>query len=348
MKKIAESAIAMLQSGKSFAHAVILESSGSTPREAGAGMLIFPDKSIVGTVGGGVLEAHIQNTAQKVIESCTATVVEYVLEESGAAAIGAVCGGRAKVLIDFVSADNQDNTAFFEQLLEAARSNKRSHIAVLIPGSNKLSQRNICLILSDGTIIGAAALGVALPSQLQSGPSGYDVFTKLENFTSYLFPVGSDGTVYIFGAGHCGEKLAHIIHTVCFETVVIDDRSEFANTSRLPEVDEILVPKKLDEPFDSISFGPDSYIVIVTRGHLHDEIVLRRALKTDAGYIGMIGSKKKRETIYQHLLQDGFAQADIDKVHSPIGISIGADTPEEIAISIAAELIRVRAEKKVK
>jgi xanthine dehydrogenase accessory factor len=195
--------------------------------------------------------------------------------------------------------------------------------------------------------VGAEVFGGEIHTRLASA-RGYDIFTKLENYTAYLIPVGSDGTVYIFGAGHCGEKLARIVHTVGFETVVIDDREEFANAARIPEADEILVPEKLDAPFDSIVFGPDSYIVIVTRGHVHDELVLRRALRTNAGYIGMIGSKNKRETIYRHLTADGFTSSDIERVHSPIGIDIGAETPEEIAVSITAELIKVRAAKREK
>ncbi len=345
MKQIAEAALQMLRSGISFAQATVLESSGSTPRDAGSCMLIRPDKTIVGTVGGGVLEANTVKTALKAIKDQRAAIVLYVLENEGAAAIGAVCGGRARVLIDFIDAGEPGNLEFFEQLFKASGINQRSHIAALIPDSEKLSRRNTCLILPDGAVIGAEVFGPDIQSYLQKG-QGYDVFTRLEKYSAHLFPVGSDGTVYIFGAGHCGEKLAHIVHTVGFETVVIDDRSEFANASRIPEADEIIVPKRLEEPFDTIAFGPDSYIVIVTRGHMHDEVILRRALKTNAGYIGMIGSKKKRETIYRHLLDEDFTQTDIDRVYSPIGISIGAETPEEIAISITAELIKVRAEKK--
>jgi xanthine dehydrogenase accessory factor len=147
-------------------------------------------------------------------------------------------------------------------------------------------------------------------------------------------------------AGHCGEKLVHMLHIVGFNTVIIDDREEFANALRFPDADEILVPDEMDRPFDEILFNRECYIVIVTRGHLHDETVLRAPLRTDAFYIGMIGSRKKRETIYDHLRADGYTEADIARVYSPIGLPIGAETPEEIAVSITAEMIRVRAEKK--
>jgi xanthine dehydrogenase accessory factor len=347
MKIIAETALRLLKNGESFAQATILTSSGSTPREPGAAMLIRRDGSIVGTVGGGVLEAHILKTAKRVIDTGIATVEEYLLEESGAAAIGAICGGRAQTLIEFIDANDVRNTAYFEQLFKACAAEKQSFIAALIPHSIS-TPRCECLILSDGTFVGSERYDRQLLDQLWPIPDLDDDSLSLDDTEVYLFPVGSDGTVYIFGAGHCGEKLAHVLHTVGFGTVVIDDRADFANSARFPDADEILVPESMTAPFDTLAFGADSYIVIVTRGHVHDELVLRKALKTQAGYVGMIGSRKKRETIYQHLLADGFTSEDIQRVHSPIGLPIGAESPEEIAVSITAELIQFRAARKAK
>jgi xanthine dehydrogenase accessory factor len=129
-----------------------------------------------------------------------------------------------------------------------------------------------------------------------------------------------------------------------FFTVVLDDRKEFANRQRFTDADEIVVLPSFETAFESHLFDPDSYIVIVTRGHSHDKTVLAQALQTNAGYIGMIGSRRKRNIIYRKLLDENFSQADIDRVHSPIGLKIGAETPEEIAVSIVAELIQKRAE----
>jgi xanthine dehydrogenase accessory factor len=346
MKNIAQTALQLLRSGKSFALATILTSSGSTPRGAGSCMLVKPDHSITGTVGGGILEGVIIKTADNVMNEKKSQICEYVLNGQDAALAGAICGGSAKVLIDYIDAGNPQNTKYFEQLLNACGSGSRSYIATLIPDSGHLQGRNQCLILSDGTAAGTDGFDAELTEKLRARENSYDVFTRMENWQVYLTPVGSDGTVYIFGAGHCGEKLAHILHTVGFGTVIVDDRAEFANSRRFPEADEILVPVSMDLPFDDLQFDSDSYIVIVTRGHAHDELVLRRALRTNAGYVGMIGSRAKRETIYKHMLADGYTQEDINKVYSPIGISIGAETPEEIAISITAELIQIRAEKK--
>ena len=346
MKIIAEEALKMLRLGVSFSQATILSSSGSTPRGAGSCMLIRPDGGSVGTVGGGILEASIQNAAVEVIREKTARIMDFELDGNDAAAAGMICGGRAKVLIDFIDAGNGDNLTFFEQLFDAASVGARSWVATLIPESGTLLPRNQCIILSDGSIAGSDGFDRDAVEKLSARESSYDIFTRLEHWQVYLQPVGTNGTAYVFGAGHCGEKLVHMLHIVGFNTVIIDDREEFANALRFPDADEILVPAVMDRPFDEIRFNMECYIVIVTRGHLHDETVLRRALRTDAGYIGMIGSRSKRETIYDHLRADGFTDADIARIYSPIGLPIGAETPEEIAVSITAEMIQVRAEKK--
>lgn len=345
MRKISEAALAHLRAGQSFAMAIVLESSGSTPRDAGAAMLICADGTTTGTIGGGVLEANIIRNAKKAIAEKRAMVCEYVLENSGAAAIGAICGGRAKTLIDFIDASDPSSLSYFEALFKSTIGGKVSDIAVVAAEGAPLFPRNQCLIQPDSTPVGGEVFDSETLSKLLEYYNGAGA-GKIGEKDVYFFPVGTAGTVYIFGAGHVGEKLARIVHTVAFATVVIDDRAEFANRAHFPDADEILVPAKMDAPFDTLSFGPDSYIVIVTRGHAFDEQVLARALQTDAGYIGMISSRKKRDRIYEKLLEKGFTQEDFARVHSPIGLEIGAESPEEIAVSITAELIAVRAAKK--
>jgi len=158
-------------------------------------------------------------------------------------------------------------------------------------------------------------------------------------------PSFSAGTVFLFGAGHVSCQTAKLTHMVNFRTVAIDDRAEFANTQRFPLSEEVIVLEDFDRAFEGLEIGEDSYIVILTRGHSHDKTVLEQALRTRAGYIGMIGSKRKRDTIYKSLLHQGFTEEDLKRVYSPIGLTIGAETPEEIAVSIVGELIAVRAGK---
>jgi xanthine dehydrogenase accessory factor len=156
-----------------------------------------------------------------------------------------------------------------------------------------------------------------------------------------LEPIFSEPTVYIFGAGHISQQLVPLVKKVHFKVVVIDDREMFANRERFPEADEVIVTE-FEEAFEHITINQSSYIVIVTRGHLYDGLILGKAVKTDAHYIGMIGSKKKIQTLYQNLSREGIPKMTLDRVHAPIGLDIHSETPEEIAVSIAAQLIKER------
>ena len=346
MKKICDAAISLLESGESFVQATVLQSSGSTPCVEGACMLILRDGSIRGTVGGGALEGGVIRAAAEVMQDKQAKVIDVVLDGNDITAPDVICGGATTVLVDHISAGHPGNLEFFTALRAALHSGKRARIVTSPPIHGGIATRSQCLLVQDGVPLGTNGFDPAVAKILEERRGGYDVFTGLDSFGVYFHSAGADGTAYIFGAGHCGEKLAHILATVGFGTVVIDDRPEFANAGRFPEADGIIVPETMDLPFNTKEMGADSYIIIVTRGHVYDELVLRCALRTPAGYIGMIGSRRKRDAIYANLLAEGFAQSDIDRVYSPIGLDIGADTPEEIAVSIAAELIQVRAGKR--
>lgn len=150
-------------------------------------------------------------------------------------------------------------------------------------------------------------------------------------------------TAFIFGAGHVGQALEPILRHVNFTTKVIDDRPDFANRQRFPEADEVVVIDSFENAYQGMETNENSYIVIVTRGHSADYDVLKQTLQKTTAYIGMIGSKNKVAELYKMLREDGFSQQELDRVYSPIGLSIFAETPEEIAISITAEMIKVRA-----
>jgi xanthine dehydrogenase accessory factor len=147
------------------------------------------------------------------------------------------------------------------------------------------------------------------------------------------------------GAGHVGRALAHFVALCDFSVVVVDDRAEFADPERIPDADEVAAVTGFDGVFHDRIIDADSYIVIVTRGHSYDKFVLAQALKTEAGYIGMIGSRRKIALIYQSLLTEGFNRTDLERVHAPIGLAIGGETPEEIAVSITAQLISSRSKR---
>jgi xanthine dehydrogenase accessory factor len=157
----------------------------------------------------------------------------------------------------------------------------------------------------------------------------------------FVEPILSPPTLYIFGGGHIALSLAKIGKIIGLRVVVIDERPEFASRDRFPEVDEIIFSDFV-EVFPKLRMDKSSYVIIVTRSHLSDKAVLEWAMPTEAGYIGMIGSKKKVDTIFENLRSKGISDESLKNVHAPIGLDISAETPEEIAVSILAEIIKMR------
>jgi len=160
--------------------------------------------------------------------------------------------------------------------------------------------------------------------------------------TVYIEAIVPKSAIYILGAGHIGFYLARIARMTDFRVVVCDNRPEYANRERFPEADEIMA-EEYENIFKKLAVNQSAFIVIVTHGHTHDQAVLEWAVTTKAGYIGMIGSRKKTRQVFDNLISKGFSREDIEnRVHSPIGLDIKAETPGEIAVSIMAEIIQVR------
>lgn len=157
----------------------------------------------------------------------------------------------------------------------------------------------------------------------------------------FLEPIRSAETLYLFGAGHISQSTAAMGRMLGFRVVVIDPRPDYNNAERFPDAEQRLV-EEYDDAFSKLDVADDGYIVIYTPSHALDEKCLRFAVGTGAKYIGMIGSKKKVKEVKERVLASGVDQAKLDAVHTPIGIEIGAETPEEIAVSILAEIIQVR------
>ncbi len=310
-----------------FVLATIIQHGGSTPRSSGAKMLVRPDGTISGTIGGGKLEAEVIELALAALKDGRSRVVDFHFTGEDAASMDMICGGSARVLLDHITPHNSG----FWQVVEAVASSGRHGRGWLVME-----------IAPDGTVthrhVGAA-------QGLQNGVENVR-HPELQEETGslrYIEPLLPSSCLYIFGAGHVSRPVAQIAQLVGFHTVVIDDRPEFANRERFPLADEILVASPITEVFDRREFGQTDCIVIVTRGHLQDQLVLEPALGTQAGYVGMIGSKRKCRMIFDNLKAKGWTDEQIGRVHAPIGLNIQAETPEEIAVSIVAELIQERA-----
>ena len=257
MEDIYDEIVRIKNEGDVAALATVVWVKGSTPRAEGSKMLIRSDGSLMGSVGGGCLEADVWQAAMKVIEEGTPKVLNFDLTGREDTPEGLICGGTMQVFVE---------------------------------------------------------------------------------------PIAAQPTIYLFGAGHIGYAVSKIANMTGFRVAVIDDRPAFANAERFPDADDITV----DDPATMVprlKINKASYLVVACRGHLEDQEVLVEAVKTPACYIGLIGSKKKVKTVFSNLKAEGISQENIGRIHAPIGIPIVSETPEEIAVSIMAEIIDVRRKK---
>ena len=327
----------------------IISMEGSAPRESGTKMVVGADGRSYGTIGGSLIEAAAITNACKILGGRHSILMDFDLTGNGTASPGMICGGKAVLLLDFIKPSNE-NMHLFKEMQSLISEGNRFHLITSIKElGNAIDVEGHCLLLPDGMVKGDYILGNPEIQSVKEATRDISVTTVLPiaDRKFIIDPVSRFKTVYCFGAGHVAVPTAHIAALVGFKVVVIDDRDEYANAARFPEAGQILVIHDFQHAMDSLDIDEDSYIVIITRGHMYDRIVLEQALKTNAGYIGMISSRTKRDAIYQTLIHEGIAtEKDLERVHSPIGLPIGGETPEEIAVSINAEIISVRTKQK--
>jgi len=344
LRNLIETLCRLLGTGEDLVVATILSSRGSAPRTAGTKMIIRANGDIFGTIGGGLIEARAQQTAPEIYASHLSQ--NYIFDMTGAQAetMDMICGGEVEVLLEHIPA-SPDNQALFQAWHRALHNGTECLLVTPLKWSDAQKSLQRCLLQANTANKNANDLPpeVAEALWLQSKNIRYPLIINLPQGTFYIEPSGIPATLYLFGAGHVCRPTAELATMVGFNTVVLDDRAEFANRERFPRANEIRVIPSYDDCMLDLAIDSYSYLVIVSRGHRHDQDLLRQALRTKAGYIGMIGSRGKRDKIYDNLLAEGVAQQAIDRVFSPIGLAIEAETPEEIAVSIVGELILARA-----
>jgi xanthine dehydrogenase accessory factor len=340
-----ESIVALLRENESFVLATILSCCGSAPRDAGSRMLIQSDGSIIGSVGGGILEAKIQELAGELSQSKRTLIGKFSLNPEGPTPIGMICGGDVEFLLHFEDASQPGRLELYEGLVATLASKRRAWLTIQLPDQDESEGPPVVRVFKEGGASLDAQGSLRLRELLVEASSTQPSVVTCEGKRFFIEPLSSEGTVYIFGAGHIGQKLAPLTKFVGFQTVVLDDREQFANREFFDSADRIVVLDSFDDAMNDLAIDEESYLVIVTRGHAHDKTVLEKALKTPAGYVGMIGSRKKRDATYEVLAGEGFTAQDFLRVHSPIGLDMGAETPDEIAVSIVAELIQTRAKR---
>lgn len=357
MKNIYVRLLELLKKGEHLALAAIIQTKGSTPQVPGASALFSAEGRLEGTLGGGLLEFEAEKKTLQSIRENTSRLSDFFLKEDISSEEGAICGGEAKILIDTSPEEHLDsfqelNQSLFQRrpgvlatfidmisaekislLREWVESKEKQEMALKYPFSSfqeeikKASSEGKASLLRTRT---KRARGQAKESLL---------------FLEPIFPLPQ---LVIAGAGHIGQALTRLGSFLNFEVTVIDDRPEYANKKMLPEADHILV-EEIGKAVQNFPASADTYLVIVTRGHRHDGEALRHCIASQAAYIGMIGSRRKIKLMRKKFLEKEWATPDqFDRVHAPIGLDIHSKTIEEIAISIAAQLVLVRSQSQEK
>ena len=305
----------------------IIADQGSTPRGAGSQMLIGKHGRILGTIGGGAVEERAEAMSLELLEKKMSICHLFQLHERAKEDIGTVYGGDVKVLFQFIPGDSKYWVKLAGTLLDRVAKRK--------PGWLVLKTDGCTPVLMNGS--GSALMGESVPGSMTR--NGWIPFQSADHFCLPL-PIGE--RAFIFGCGHCAQALAPLLNTVGFRVTVFDERADYANQDNFPTAENVLVGD-YTKLCDYISFTEDDYIVIMTSGHSYDLEVQDQVLRGGFAYVGVIGSRKKTATVNQRLRDRGVPEEAIVKVHTPVGVSIKAVTPEEIAVSITAEMIHVRA-----
>jgi len=351
MEDIYSEIVKALEKKEKVALATLITRVGSAPRAVGAKYLVKGDGTSLGSIGGGCVEAEVWQKAQKVMEEAKGEILHFDLTSAQLAEGGLICGGNIDIFLEPLKED------FLNVYQEVSRIKQKGSSAILatlvsVDGDFPKGESSKTLIKASGEKVGSLLGGVELEKKIltqgeallrEKNPKVLVFRHEDRKIEVLLEPVFSEPTVYIFGGGHISEQLAPLAKKVHFKVVVVDDREMFANRERFPEADEVIV-SEFEKCFDRLNIDDSSYIIIVTRGHLYDGFVLEQAVKTKACYIGMIGSKKKIKTLYEILVKKGVSKETLNRVHAPIGLDINSETPEEISVSIVAELIKVRGE----
>lgn len=324
----------LLDAGQPLAFAVLTETKGSTPQKCGSKAIFLPDGRVLGTLGGGCLEAETRQKALRAIETGESFQFRAVLDDDFGWDDGLICGGAVQTFVQ----PNPQSRQVWSALLADPNTRQRRMLVTITTGE----QAGKRALLAGSEVIVADEF----PIQLYSAKSA-ELLNEAEpepaSFgDAYFEPILPKPTLVIFGGGHIGAAVGKLAAWSGFEVIAADDRPSFANKERFPDAKQIIV----DDPAKAAKELPvdaDTYLCIVTRGHRNDAVVLKELIRSPAAYIGMIGSKRKVRTVMEGFIAEGICSAEeFRRVRSPMGVAIHALSVEEIAVSVVAELIATR------
>ena len=333
MKKLFDALRDVLRRGEDAVLVTIVASSGSAPRGTGARMLVTAAGRVCGTIGGGAVEYKSEQLAAEMLRERRSRQESFRLFKNDVADLGMVCGGTVDVYFRYIPAGDAEVLSLIDGCAGIFERLEPSWFITELTGGG------LSVFSPARGLLGDAVPQAALDT-LGTRPSRYEHGGRVYYCEKLLQP----GRVYIFGGGHIAQALAPALIAADFPCTVLDDRPDFlrpelfggAETRKIDPEDISDVVRELSE-YD--------YVCIMTRGHKDDMNIQRQVMRSPARYIGVIGSAKKQRTVKEKILALGYAESEFDKVVSPIGLDIGAETPAEIAVSITAQLIMVRAGK---
>lgn len=307
--------------------ATIISDQGSTPRGAGSQMLVGEIGRLVGTIGGGAVERRSEELAAGFLAKKESGLHEFRLHRNAKEDIGMVCGGDVTVHFQYISGTDAAWQQLAGKLIDQVNERKAGWLVLSIDGGSP------ALLDEEGNLLFGEI------TEKKEDLMGHGSLLTEKSFSMPL-PVGERAV--IFGGGHCSYALAPILKSVGFRVTVVDCREEFAKADRFPDADAVICGDYL-KISDYLTLNKEDYVVVMTNGHSHDYEVQEQALRGPLAYIGVIGSRSKTAAVNARLRAAGVPEEAIQSVHTPIGTAIKAVTPEEIAVSIAGEMIYVRA-----
>ena len=326
METILSAMLDALTRGERVVLCSILASSGSSPRGAGARMAVFADGHTLGTIGGGAVEYTATQRAMECLRTRTPELKSYDLRPDEIESVGMICGGRVTVYSQVFTPDMDAEIAVLRRWRSVLGGEQDAWLLMALSGER------------------VQRFEVLTAEKISADRRECFTAKAVWQGELYVEPICRAGKVYLFGGGHVGRALVPVLAAVGFPVVVFDNRAELAKKENYPAAREVIFGD-FGRIYEKVTLTANDYAVIMTPGHRADFEILAQVLQSDASYIGCIGSKHKVEKTRSLLLAQGYQDADIARIHSPIGLPILAETPEEIAVSIAAEMIEHRAKR---
>lgn len=347
MQRIFDEALSLSGRGEPFIVATVVGTKGSTPQKAGAKLLVRKDGSTVGTLGGGCVEGDIWFAAREIMrDGGGAEYKDYYLNEDIAARDGLVCGGSMYFFLDPVWRP-ESFLPIAREITDAYEGGETVALATLVkPGETGGEIGARAFIRGDGRVDGTLGRPeldqLAMEKARELAPYGKCEHVLTSDGTElFVEAYTSPSSVMLMGGGHISKAVAPIASMLGFRVFVLDDRADFANKERFPEAEEVAVADYV-KGLSNFHITRNTAVIIATRGHNFDDVALETAARSEAGYVGLVGSRRKVILIYEQLLKRGVPLERVREIRSPIGLDIRARTPEEIGVSIMAEVVQFR------